>query len=336
MTQTHRNLFPILLGLALFVVGLGAYTRLTDSGLGCPDWPACYGQWIVEKSIHTPHLSPSDTLKAWTEMIHRYVAGFLGACIVFTLAKKVWHDKQQARPVAKIIPIVVALLVIQALFGMWTVTWKLHPLAVMPHLLGGMSLTLCLTWIYYRPSANDITAVPASILTWLWVCFVLLSLQVILGGWTSANYAALVCPDFPTCQGQWWPTMHFGEGFSIPPIGPNYEGGLFSGAARTAIHFSHRIGGLLCAIAVGRLCQLTWRNQINLPQKTQQAVYATAALVAGQILLGIANVLLTLPISIAVAHNLGALCILLSLCRILALHTPAYSPQKNPTWCPET
>ena len=336
MRPTHRTLFPILLSLAIFVVGLGAYTRLTDSGLGCPDWPACYGKWFIAKTIHTPHLTTSDTLKAWTEMIHRYIAGILGLLILFTLGQKAWHDHKRAIPIAKIIPIAMMLLIVQALFGMWTVTWKLHPLAVMPHLIGGMSLTLCLTWIHFRPHYKSICPVPAPVLYSVFGCFMLFSFQVMLGGWTSANYAALVCPDFPTCQGQWYPTMHFNEGFSIPPIGPNYEGGLFSGAARTAIHFTHRIGGLVCGLAITVLCVQTWHYRAHIPHKTITTIIMTATLVLGQIMLGIANIVYTLPLYIAVAHNVGALLILLNLIKILATHIPSLHPMQRPSWYAKT
>ena len=326
VTLLYKSIKPGIICLAIFVVGLGAYTRLSDSGLGCPDWPACYGHWYVQKTIHFPHLSLLDTYKAWTEMIHRYIAGCLGLLIIATLTIESYSKKQQGQNIPWTYYITLGLLVLQALFGMWTVTWKLHPLAVMPHLLGGMTLTLLISWVFSSPEKTLDSKLPPQIIRIIWLLFTVICGQVVLGGWTSANYAALVCPDFPTCQGKWIPDMQFFEAFSIPPIGPNYDGGALSGAARTAIHVSHRVGGLIAACITCYLGVICYQNLYRLSTSTLRYIIVCIICVSTQIILGIANVLYLLPISIAVAHNVGALIILLVLARILVNHYRAIAP----------
>ena len=318
---SHNKLKAFILCLAIFVVGLGAYTRLSDSGLGCPDWPACYGHWYVQKTIHFPHLTYVDTLKAWTEMIHRYIAGCLGLLIILTLGiERFTHTKTTSsqHKTNSFYPIL-SLLIVQALFGMWTVTWKLHPLAVMPHLIGGMTLTVLISWAFF-PKGNLSKPLPKPILQTIWMLFGIICFQVILGGWTSANYAALVCPDFPTCQGYWLPPMAFSEAFQAHPIGPNYDGGLLSGEARTAIHISHRLGGGIAGLLTLYLGFLFSNYRKNIAQSSQKLILALLSCVTIQILLGIANIIFLLPISIAVAHNVVALIILLILTRLMVIN----------------
>ncbi|MEC8882067.1 MAG: COX15/CtaA family protein [Pseudomonadota bacterium] len=303
--------------LAIIVVTLGAYTRLTNAGLGCPDWPKCFQNWIVKPEITSPALSQEASLKAWIEMIHRYAAGLL--CIMLIQLKILKSQNFKHTIINSIL--VIALL--QALFGMWTVTWKLHPLAVMPHLIGGMTITslLCIDYVESL-SPHPKTTIPKSTQKIFSILLMALIMQVILGGWTSANYAALVCPDFPTCQGQWLTSFtSFIQGFS-PPIGHNtYEGGVLSGQARIAIHMAHRIGACICTILI---LALTWniiKNRKSISLCTLKQFQYLVTLFLFQITLGILNILWQLPLTIALGHNIIALALIIQCSVILVSST---------------
>lgn len=309
-----RRMHLLTIMTALFVVGLGAYTRLEHAGLGCPDWPKCYHNWFVHPQIATPALSINDTFKAWLEMIHRYAAGLL--CIGILLLNIYRKNKDNTL----ILRFIALCTILQAAFGMWTVTWRLHPLAVMPHLIGGMTITALLTLDYRNQYASKrpILTTPTTITTCLRALMVVLWLQIILGGWTSANYAALVCPDFPTCQGKWGAPLHyFIQGFTAPFGFRTYEGGVLSGNGRIAIHIAHRFGAFICTVIMSWLITQVyqWRHQL-----TQQFIRKTQLLTVlfiVQIALGILNVVWTLPISTALLHNLVALGLLLQVIVLL-------------------
>jgi len=299
--------------LAFCVVVLGAWVRLSDAGLGCPDWPGCYGQltWPTDATeIHKANAEfpdrPYQGNKAWREMVHRYAAGTLGLCIL-GLAVLAWRRRRAPGQPWKVPLFLVALVVFQALLGMWTVTWQLKPLVVMGHLLGGLATLSLLFWTALRASI----APPGA--GWRLRAFVIAALavlvvQVALGGWTSANYAALACPDFPTCHGQWWPETDFAEGF-VPwrGLGVNYEYGVLDAPARTAVHMAHRLGALTTVAVLGALAIYllmqggAWRH----------AGIVLLVLLATQVSLGVANVLLRLPLPVADAHNGGAAALLL-------------------------
>ena len=302
--------------LAITVVGIGAFTRLSDAGLGCPDWPGCYGKWIVKANIAKPALSSLDTNKAMTEMLHRYLAGILALSLVTTtIIRAIYFNNSKLIPKTSIY--IILLLITQGLFGMWTVTWKLHPLAVMPHLIGGISISSLICWNYYKNHKRKLY-IPTKLKYLIQISLVIIFMQTILGGWTSSNYAALICPDFPTCQGSWLPKMNFNEGFQIPPIGPNYEGGLFSLPARTAIHFSHRVGALIsCLLICYTLYYSETNKKLSCPTTISNVriIFFLTVIQAG---LGIANVVLALPLTIAVGHNIVALLIILTLIKTLA------------------
>jgi cytochrome c oxidase assembly protein subunit 15 len=296
--------------LAFVVVVLGAYTRLMDAGLGCPDWPGCYGYLSVPgaaANVETaearfPH-APFEAHKAWPEMIHRYFAGTLGILIA-GLAVVALRNRSASTPL-KLPILLVGLVVLQAAFGMWTVTLKLWPQVVTTHLLGGFA-TLSLLWLLYLRTAET-PAIAARLRPHAALALVAVVLQVGLGGWTTSNYAALACPDFPTCQGHWWPQMDAAAGFDFfQDIGPNYLGGLLDNAARVAIHMGHRIGALVVFLVVGSLA-------LRLVPSSEGKTLGIAllALLVAQICLGIANVELTLPLPVATAHNAtGALLLL--------------------------
>ncbi len=305
--------------LGIFVVGLGAYTRLKDAGLGCPDWPSCYGQLIGvphtpselrQAAKAYPQAIPVVSQKAWPEVIHRYFAGTLGL-IIFALAIQTWRKRQTlAKPTQHLMIGLLILLGIQAVLGMWTVTLLLMPLVVMSHLIGGMLIT-CGLWRYtlWREPTRVARHKPFLILA-----FFLTLTQIILGGWTSTNYAALICPDFPTCFHQWWPTMDFHHAFPwLSPLGVNYEGGVLSTAARVAIQMLHRFGALVVGLYLLSLgTYITWKQP-------HERVWGMALLVllSIQISLGILNVFWQLPLSIAVGHNVVALGLLLTITRLI-------------------
>ena len=299
--------------LGVVVVMLGAYTRLVHAGLGCPDWPGCYGFLSVPRSDGALEMaqmrfpdSPVEAFKAWAEMIHRYAAGLLGLTILGLALLALKYRDRQGYPLK--LPLgLLALVICQALFGMWTVTLKLWPQVVTAHLLGGFATLSLLFLLCLRLSGR----IPADVgLTALRplarAVLVVVTLQIALGGWVSSNYAALACIDLPTCHGEWWPDMDFAAGFNIfQEIGPNYLGGMLYGEGRTAIHFTHRIGALV-TLAVTLL--LVWR----LYRAGLTTTAAGLALVLlTQVGLGITNVLAHIPLAVAVAHNaVGALLLL--------------------------
>jgi cytochrome c oxidase assembly protein subunit 15 len=302
--------------LAFVVIVLGAYTRLTDAGLGCPDWPGCYGKLLVPESpeqvIEKQYLEqrPLEPEKGWMEMIHRYFAGTLG---LFILAITIWswarRKTVQGQPVW--LPTgLLALVIFQAALGMWTVTLLLKPVIVMAHLLGGFATFALLVLLALRAAPRR--ALPP-VRGWRRagaLAVLILVVQIALGGWTSTNYAALSCLDFPTCQGSWVPEMDFGEAFVMwRGLGVNYEYGVLEHPARTAIHVTHRIGAVVTALYLGWLVFGLLRSG--------QGLAGTALLIGGlllvQLSLGIGNVLLHLPLGVATAHNGVAALLLISL-----------------------
>lgn len=302
--------------LAGIVVVLGAWTRLSDAGLGCPDWPGCYGFLHVPSTEEHVEIAekrypdaPVEAEKAWPEMIHRYFATTLGVVILGLAAAFIGARNEQPRPPFKL-PIAVFLIVcLQGAFGAWTVTLKLWPQVVTAHLLGGFT-TLTLLWLLYlrqRPSPASRWFVPADFMILARVTLVLVVVQIALGGWVSSNYAALACPDFPTCHGRIFHPVDLANGFNIfQSVGPNYLGGQLENDARVAIQVMHRLGALLVLLAGGLLA---WR----LHRVGSRYGLVLALVLAVQITLGILNVILVLPLSIATAHNAGGALVLLTL-----------------------
>ncbi len=333
MKRTHPWLFSLAAlatCLAFIVIVLGAYTRLTDAGLGCPDWPGCYGQLTVPKT--QSQLQRADALypnqvvepaKAWAEMIHRYVAGFLGV-LIFVIAAGLMRVRRSLN-LSIIFPIgLVGMLLFQAALGMWTVTLKLLPLVVMGHLLGGFTIISLLAWLTLRVSDWQLGAFTSlrAYRHWARLGFVVLALQIALGGWTSANYAALACPDLPFCQGELIPPMDFKTAFNVfNPIGPNYEGGLLESTARITINTVHRFGAFIVLLVLGGL-------GVTLISKAKRgAVHHLAAgmtaVLGIQIVLGVLNITESLPLSVAVTHNaVAAILLLFVLAMNVALNAP--------------
>jgi cytochrome c oxidase assembly protein subunit 15 len=311
--RMYRSLVLATAALTFVVVVVGAYVRLSDAGLGCPDWPGCYGAL-------TPHNArdeiaqavagqggthgPVSLTKAWKEMGHRYIAGLLGVAIalVAALARGMRGTLGQSPLLATALALLV---IVQATLGMWTVTLLLKPVIVTLHLLGGMTILALLTWLALR-QFDPAPAPPKSAIAALRrparLALVLVALQIAVGGWVSSNYAALACADLPTCRGEWVPAMDFGNAFHVlRELGMTAEGQLLSNDALTAIHFMHRVGGVLVLAA---MLYLAWRL-VRTPPFARLGWLAAVA-VCTQFALGILTVLLSLPLPLAAAHNAGA------------------------------
>lgn len=293
---------------AFCVVVLGSYVRLSDAGLGCPDWPGCYGALTVpqsESAIHSAQQAypdkPVEHAKAWKEMAHRYLAGSLGLLVV-ALAVLAYRQRRVIKTPWQLSLGLVVLIVMQALLGMWTVTLLLKPVIVTLHLLGGMTTLALLGWIAFRHSSQPDIALPTGQQRWLRLALLVWIVQVLLGGWTSSNYAALACTDFPTCHGLWWPDMDIGEAFHLTrALGESRDGGQLHLNALTAIQWTHRLGALVV------LFWMSMAARILLQRPAARALaWGLLAIVLCQIAIGIGNLLLQLPLVLAVLHNAGA------------------------------
>jgi len=322
MQQNYfRKIAIIATTLALFVVVLGAYVRLSDAGLGCPDWPGCYGHFTVPEAAE--HVStaneayperPVEAAKAWKEMIHRYFASTLGLLIVI-MAILGWKNKRISGQQFRLPLFLVGLVIFQGLLGMWTVTIKLNPTIVMSHLIGGMTTLSLLWWVTLRQGKifTPRSFYPTQLRPFQGIAaigLIIVAIQIMLGGWTSSNYAALVCADFPTCQGFLIPPTDFAEAFDLwRGTEINFEGGVLDNTARVTIHFVHRVGALVTFLFIGWLgLKLITGSEVAVLRKIGRLLLFVLFL---QIALGISNVLFSLPLFVAVAHNgVGALLLL--------------------------
>lgn len=373
MTSPHRHFHRIAwiaVALALCVIVFGAFVRLSNAGLSCPDWPTCYGRatWPVHAheidQANETFARPVETHKAWREQFHRHIAASLGVLVLalaalatrgrrfglatvfgasaivaaaiplymqqhYTLSAVLagiaeawllaaawrWSNSDFAR----VATLTLAVIIFQAMLGMWTVTWLLKPVVVMAHLLGGLTTLSLLVWMACRASPRAALELEAAsqprLRRLLLIALVLVAIQIALGGWVSANYAALACgTNFPTCLGRWWPETDFGEAFVLwRGIGVDYEGGVLDGAARAAIHLSHRLFALLVAGHLVALALRLWRT----PGLTTWGS-VVLVLLGLQVLLGITNIVSGLPLVVATAHNAGAALLLLVLVSLLA------------------
>ena len=296
--------------LALCVVSLGAYVRLTDAGLGCPDWPGCYGTLTVPQSeaaiLQAQTTYPNSSVevgKAWREMAHRYLAGTLGLFVlsIFVLG---WKARNEIKSSPYTSSFLLLLIGFQAMLGMWTVTMLLKPAIVSGHLLGGMSTLALLSWLAHRHWGyySDSIVTCQRLRLAIRLALVLLFMQIFLGGWTSTNYAALACTDFPTCHGAWVPDMDFSDAFHmVRELGLSKDGSTLSLASLTAIQWTHRVGALVSFIYLGALGLTTLKYW----QLQRWSFLLLGALIT-QIALGISNLVLHLPLVLAVAHNFTA------------------------------
>ena len=307
--------------MAVVVVVLGAFTRLTHAGLGCPDWPTCYGHFWVPNTVEEIHVAnqtfaatPVESEKTWPEQIHRIFASSLGLLMIGLVVIALRHRHIGGQPL-KLPLFMLGFVILQGLFGMWTVTLLLWPQVVTLHLLGGFT-TLSLLWVLVQRLGNfhwqleagvlkKIRALRGLALTGLLVVII----QIALGGWTSSNYAALACADLPTCHNVWIPDMDFSAGFNfLQHIGPNYLGGQMDNQARTAIHFSHRVGALITTFVLSWLIASLYMTRARVAQRIAGVLGAT---LLAQVALGVSNIWFALPLPVAVAHNaVGAMLLL--------------------------
>ena len=322
MKHTMHRLAMFAALVTFCVIVLGAWVRLSHAGLGCPDWPGCYGQltWPdAAAEIETANQAfperPVEPGKAWREMVHRYLAGGL-MLLVFAMAWLAWRGPKHYHRFRAITTTLVLLIVFQALLGMWTVTLKLKPIIVMAHLLGGLTSFSLILWLMFssRHKIRDnpsmgVRRMRESIV----IAMLVLGIQIALGGWTSANYAALACPDVPTCGGQWWPDADFREGFILwREVGVDYEGGLLDQQSGVATHLAHRIGAVVTFLVL-----ITLAIRLLKIPRLRTGGQALMGLILIQFTLGILNVVLYLPLANAVAHNAGAALLLMTLLSLL-------------------
>lgn len=319
----------VLLGFC--VVVMGAYVRLTAAGLGCPDWPGCYGhitpsgaQQSVESQAAYPN-RPLDVGKAWREMIHRYGASTLGLICVGIAALAIVGRRSKLIPLGYGLGLF-GIVVLQGILGMLTVTLRLKPLIVTLHLLFGLTTVSLLWWLWLsvpktagwgKPQTRGGTAVggdePAAsgARRLVLVALAVLAVQIALGGWTSSNYAAVACPDFPKCQGSWWPQTDYGNAFVLwRGLGIDYEGGVLDNPARVTIHLTHRIGAVAATLALATVALVTLRRIRRRQPRLAAAAVLTALML--QLTIGITMVSRGFPLWLATAHNGGAALLLLA------------------------
>ena len=305
----YRRIILITACLTLLLVVMGAFVRLSDAGLGCPDWPGCYGNLTpahasteITAAESVQPGGPVSMAKAWKEMTHRYLAMFVGALIAGTLLTA-WRNRR-AWQQSPLLPTLLACAVMfQAALGALTVTMLLKPAIVSGHLLGGITVLSLLVWILQaQPSsakwAGAIIAGAATRAFGLFALVVLL-MQIALGGWVSTNYAALACSDFPTCHGAWIPAMDFANAFHvIRPLGVGPDGELLTLEALRAIHWTHRVGAIVAMLVAGGFAMSLMKVESG-----KKAARMLLVLLVAQVLLGLSNIVFSLPLVIAVAHN---------------------------------
>jgi cytochrome c oxidase assembly protein subunit 15 len=291
------------------LIVFGAFVRLTDSGLGCPDWPGCYGSVTpigamteIRQAVSVMPEGPVTLPKAWIEMVHRYVGALLGLLII-SICWMAWRHRKSFKKSPTLATVALIAVCIQGAFGAWTVTLKLMPIVVTVHLLGGMSLLALMTWLAARERNHPPIAITMQrYKLWMWIGLVLLFWQIGLGGWVSTNYAALACMDFPTCQGQWLPEMDISSGYSlIRGLGEMPNGEMISQTALTAIHWVHRNFAFVVFIYLGIL---GWRLRVD--QGLRGPVTLMLLLLVAQLLTGLTTIFFQWPLLIAVLHNAGA------------------------------
>ena len=327
----YRRLIATTTALTFVLVILGAFVRLSDAGLGCPDWPGCYGNL-------TPHLSAADIrvaetiqpggpvsmAKAWKEMVHRYLAMLVGALIAAIMCVA-WRNRRAWKQSPVLASVIAGTVIFQAALGAWTVTMLLKPVIVTSHLLGGITILSLLAWLHWRQAARQAEVpswakgiiVSEGIRPFALLALAVLVGQIALGGWVSTNYAALACADLPLCSGQFVPTMDFANAFHIVrPLGIGAEGELLTIEALRAIHWSHRVGAVIAVLVVGGFAFALLKVASG-----RKAAKMLMVLLTVQVLLGLSNVWFSLPLLVSVAHNgVAALLFTLLLLINLRLH----------------
>jgi cytochrome c oxidase assembly protein subunit 15 len=313
--------------LCTIVVVVGAWVRLTNAGLGCPDWPGCYGHvhpaQAVERAAEINAAQPDrpfDYQKAVNEMVHRYIVGALGLLVLGLVALSVSNRRDPAQP--RVLPwVLAALLVVQALLGMWTVTLLLKPLIVTLHLLGGLLTLALLWWLALPPARRELKAAERGLRKLAIAGIAVLAAQIALGGWTSTNYAAAACPDFPECQASYWPPMDFRNAFILwRGLGIDYEGGVLDAPARVAIHYTHRLGAYATTIVLLFVVAGAWRRGQS--GVTRAAAVAVGIALVLQVVIGMNLIWRGWPLSLGTAHNAGAALLVLATVALLRSLSP--------------
>ena len=317
-----RRLCLVATLLALVVIVMGAWVRLSHAGLGCPDWPGCYGHLTVGQAVeNAEHANaafperPLEADKALKEMIHRYAASGLGL-LILAIAILAWLNRRDPAQPMRLPGFLVALVVFQGLLGMWTVTLLVKPAVVTAHLVGGLSTMALCWWLALRVDRTTRPPGERGLRRLAVIGLLVLALQIMLGGWVSTNYSALACPDFPTCQKSFWPEMDFKDAFILwRGLGIDYEGGVLDHPARVAIHFVHRLGAVITALVLGFLA---WRAiRTGQSRAVRMAGTALATLLGVQLTLGPVMVLKALPLELATAHNGVAALLVLAMVALL-------------------
>ncbi len=318
----YRRLIVITTATTFVLIILGAFVRLSDAGLGCPDWPGCYGNLTPHHSAQeiraAEAVQPGGSVtmaKAWKEMAHRYLAMVVGAMIAAILLAA-WSNRRNFAQNPALATVIAGAVIFQAALGAWTVTMLLKPAVVTSHLLGGVTILALLTWLLAsQPGAGKLGAriiAHRSLRTFAIVATAVLFAQIVLGGWVSTNYAALACTDLPKCAGQWLPNMDFANAFHvIRPLGIGPNGELLTIEALRAIHWMHRLGAIVVIFVVGVFAWRMMKTEAGLKVGRMLAILLTV-----QVLLGLSNVWFSLPIAVAVAHN-GVAALLLALMTVI-------------------
>jgi cytochrome c oxidase assembly protein subunit 15 len=325
-------LTAITLFLTFDLIVFGAFTRLTDSGLGCPDWPGCYGSASpigARAEIHAAQTAmptgPVTWSKAWIEMVHRYLAMAVGA-LILVMTAVAWRERARLPHSPWWATATLAWVIVQGLFGKYTVTLKLYPAVVTAHLLGGLVL-LALLAIQHERFRDRPLALPPALRAAAFAGLAVLALQVALGGWVSTNYAVLACSGFPDCNGRWWPEMDLARGFTLlRTLGHDGQGQLLPFPALVGIHFMHRLFALVVVAALGLLAWRLWRAGVR------GFGGGLAALLALQVASGLSNVVLGWPLAAALAHTAGAAALVLLLTLLLARSRAAPARAAAPRW----
>jgi len=318
-------LTALTLFLTFDLIVFGAFTRLSDSGLGCPDWPGCYGEVSplgAREEIHAAQTAapggPVSWSKAWIEMIHRYLAMTVGV-LILVMTVQAWRERRLLLLSPWWPTLTLLWVVAQGAFGKYTVTLKLFPAIVTLHLLGGL-LLLSLLAMQHAALRQAPLALPQGLRRLAWAAAALLALQIALGGWVSSNYAVLACSGFPQCNGEWWPAMDFGNGFTLlRGLGEADASGARTVASQVAVHMAHRLTAGAVVLVLGLLAWQLWRTGAACKGFAQ----ALAALLVAQVASGMSSVVLGWPLVAALGHSAGAAGLVLLLTLLLARSRPA-------------
>jgi len=313
--------------LAFCVIVLGAYVRLSHAGLGCPDWPGCYGHLTAGQAAENQPAAnaafperPVEYAKALKEMLHRYLATTLGF-VILVIGALAWRNRRDPMQPVRMPLAVIGLVIFQGLLGMWTVTLLLKPAIVSAHLAGGLTTMALLWWMSLQAARRSWPKSEDGLRRWAVIGMVVLVAQILLGGWVSTNYSAMACPDFPTCQRSFWPAMDFKDAFVLwRGLGIDYEGGVLDHPARVAIHYTHRLGAIVAALVLGFVAWKAVRTGQSPGVRTAGIALATALVT--QWLVGPIMVLKTFPLPLATAHNAVAALLVLAMVALLRFLFP--------------